>query len=163
MPINNFAPGLYANLSPDGSSVECERTMPEAFESESHRWLPLVIDAQPTYDPAAQIVQPAGYVIEANQVRKTWQIVAKPAPVVPSEVTNAQLRAALIDFGVMPSVVMVAISAIADEPTREKAKAWWEYANAMRRDNPLLNSMAAQLGMSSAQVDALFIHAENQA
>jgi hypothetical protein len=150
----------YARLNADATVVLATAT---ADNLPGAGWLPLTIDAQPNYDPATQLVQPLGYIIEPTQVRKTWQVVAKPAPVVPAEVTNAQIRAALIDFGVMPSVVMGAINAIADEPTREKARAWWEYANVMRRDNPLLNSMAAQLGMSSAQVDALFVHAENQA
>ena len=41
----------------------------------------------------------------------------------------------------------------------EAAKLAWEYATEVRRDSPLLNSIAQQIGLSAEEIDQLFIQA----
>ena len=99
MPTQDFQAGLYANLSPDGTRVECERSMP-SFSADSERWLPLVIDPQPAFNPVTQRRSPS-YIIEAGQVRKTWAVV----PLTAAELEDAdaatqltQIQAVLADL-----------------------------------------------------------------
>lgn len=74
---------------------------------------------------------------------------APPAPV-PDVVTPRQIRWALNAAG-LRGTVEGAIAA-ADQNTKDA----WEFSNEVRRDNPLLNGLAAALGMSSEQLDDLF-------
>lgn len=74
---------------------------------------------------------------------------AAPAPV-PSSITPRQARLALLGAGLLSNVT-TAIAA-ADEAT----KIAWEFATYVKRDNPIIAAMAAQLGLTSAQVDDLF-------
>ena len=89
-------------------------------------------------------------------------VVHPPSPVVPSSVTNAQFRAALIDAGIMPSQIDSAIQQIPDTNTRLKAQEWWNYANFIDRTSGYVASFAPQFSLTSAQVDSLFISASAQ-
>ena len=73
-----------------------------------------------------------------------------PPPPVPQTVTPLQARRALRAAGLAP--VVEAALAQADEETREA----WEYAVEVRRDDLLLAAVAAQIGLSDADLDALF-------
>ncbi len=83
----------------------------------------------------------------------TWaaaqQEEAPPAPV-PDVVTPRQIRWAL-NAASLRATVEGAIAG-ADQNTKDA----WEFSNEVRRDNPLLNGLAAALGMSSEQLDELF-------
>lgn len=97
----------------------------------------------------------------------TWAAVEASKPVetpvqVPAQVTNAQFRAALIDAGILPSQIDAAIAAIPDNSTRLKASEWWQYANYIERASGYVAGFAPQFGLTSAQVDALFISASTQ-
>lgn len=77
---------------------------------------------------------------------------AQPPPrmPVPQEVTNFQARAALMQAGLFQAV---------DDALRAAGgAAWqaWEYANVFTRGGTLVNGMAAQLGLTDAQLDDLF-------
>jgi hypothetical protein len=79
--------------------------------------------------------------------------VAHPRPVpapVPAEVSPLQMRRALNAAGLRPAVE--AAVAAADQEVQDA----WDYATTIRRDHPLLASMATQLGLTEAQIDALF-------
>ena len=76
-----------------------------------------------------------------------------PAPVVPIEVSPWQIRRALNAAGLRASVE--AAVAGASQDTRDG----WEFASTVRRDNAMLSGMAAAMGMTSAQLDQLFISA----
>ena len=78
----------------------------------------------------------------------TW---APPMSV--STVTPRQGKMALLQAGLLDS----AMSLVNSDPV---AKIEWESAQEFRRDWPLLNDMATQLGLSSVQVDSLFALAE---
>jgi len=68
-------------------------------------------------------------------------------------VTPRQARLALNAAGLLDQVEAT-ISA-ADKPTQLT----WEYAVEFRRDDPLINGLGAQLGLTDAQIDALFVTA----
>jgi hypothetical protein len=74
-------------------------------------------------------------------------------PDVPQEVTPCQFRLAL-NAANLRTQVEAAVKA-ADQDTQDM----WEYGNPIIRSNPQLNAMAASLGLTSAQVDQLFITA----
>ncbi len=78
-----------------------------------------------------------------------------PMPVfVPPTVTMRQARLALLGAGVL-SQVEGAINAL-PEPQRTAAKITWEYSTEVHRHNGLVSQMAPALGMTAAQIDALF-------
>lgn len=75
--------------------------------------------------------------------------VAPPEPV-PAVVSAAQGRLALLDAGLLGTVKTAVDQA--DEATQ----IWFEYATEWRRDHPILAALAAQLELSSSEIDDLF-------
>ena len=84
-----------------------------------------------------------------------------PAPVqskeVPMQVDMAQARLALLSKGLLDRVGSE-IEAM-EEPARSNAKVEWEFRITIRRDNPLVLTLGALLGLSSDDLDDLFIEA----
>lgn len=80
---------------------------------------------------------------------------ARPATsvVVPEEVTDLQARLALIAADKLAAVE--AVVAAADPAT----KAWFDRALTWRRDSAFIAALAPSLGLTSEQIDALFIDA----
>lgn len=77
---------------------------------------------------------------------------APPAPV-PGTVTPFQAKAALYAAGLLPAVE----AAIAASP--KLAQLAYSDATEFTRDSPTIAALSAQLGLTSAQVDALFVAA----
>jgi hypothetical protein len=79
------------------------------------------------------------------------------APVVPTQVTMRQARLALLQAGFLTPVndAVAAMTGLDGEAARIE----WEFSNTVDRDEPLTQSMAAVLGLTSGQIDALFIQA----
>ncbi len=77
-----------------------------------------------------------------------------PAPPVVPTVTMRQARLALLGASLLDDVE-AAINAMA-EPARSAARIAWVDATEVRRDWPLLVQLAEDLGLSDAEVDALF-------
>jgi len=84
--------------------------------------------------------------------------IAPPIPV-PSQVTMRQARLALLGAGLL-SQVNAAIASL-PSPDKEAAEIEWEYAAVVQRNSGLVPAMAQALGMTNAQLDALFIAAES--
>lgn len=80
-------------------------------------------------------------------------------PYVPAEVTMRQARLALLQVGKL-AAVDAAINALA-EPTKTAARIEWEYSGTVKRHQPLVLALAPALGLTSDQLDALFIAAES--
>lgn len=78
-----------------------------------------------------------------------------PGP--PTTVSMRQARLALLGAGLLPQVE--AAFDQMDEPDKSAATIEWEYATELRRDHPLVASLAAALGLTEQQVDDLFIAA----
>lgn len=76
---------------------------------------------------------------------------------VPAEVTMRQAQRALLDAGLLYAVE-AAINAL-PEPPRRAAKIDWERSSTMRRDSQFVQLLAPALGMTSTQLDALFVAA----
>lgn len=81
------------------------------------------------------------------------EIAAVKAARVPASVSPRQVRLLLLQQGLLSSVE--AMIAARDAATRIT----WEYALEFRRDDPLLASLASDLGLTSEQVDDFFISA----
>lgn len=75
-----------------------------------------------------------------------------PPPGVPQSVTRFQALAALHVAGHLPAVTAI----MADEQTPVIAKLAWDNALSFERSSPTLASLAAVLGLTSADLDALF-------
>ncbi len=83
-----------------------------------------------------------------------WQQSYNPgAPVIPAEVSRFQARAALHIAGLLPSIEAALAAA---DPLAQIA---WADAQVFRRDSPTIAALAAAIGMTEAQIDALFIQA----
>jgi hypothetical protein len=77
---------------------------------------------------------------------------------IPAEVTMRQARLALLDAELLDDVAG-ALAAITDEKERKTAQIEWEYSPTVRRASPWIASLQGGLGITDAQVDALFIAA----
>ena len=76
-------------------------------------------------------------------------------PQVPQQVTPRQARLALLQIGKLDAV-SAALAAIPDPAQRTAAQIEWEYATVIERNSPLVTSLAAGLGLTAADIDALF-------
>lgn len=97
--------------------------------------------------------------MDASGLKLTAEEVAaiRDAPTVPKEVTMRQARLALLGAGVLAGVD-AAIDAM-PEPTRSAARIEWEYSGAVQRHNGFVAALGPALGMTGAQIDALFVAA----
>lgn len=86
---------------------------------------------------------------------------APPPSLIPSEVTMRQARDVLIDMDLIDQVE-AAIDAIADPLAKRKARNAWEYSSAVQRGNGLLAQLAPALGLTSEQLDNLFLEASKR-
>lgn len=75
-------------------------------------------------------------------------------PSVPEVVTMRQARLALLQTGMLTSVS----SAVAVMPgdAGEAARIEWEFSSTVERNRPLVQSLIGALGLTEAQLDALF-------
>lgn len=79
-------------------------------------------------------------------------------PVVPQQITRAQGKAALITMGVWGGVTAY-VATIADPTERALAEVALNDTLTWQRSSPFLNTAAAALGLTPAQIDALFVAA----
>ena len=81
------------------------------------------------------------------------EIAALPAPTppaIPTSLTMAQARIALLDAGLLDTVD----AGIAQMPRAAQIK--WEFAATVERSDALTQALAAALGLTAPQLDALF-------
>ena len=92
---------------------------------------------------------------EEAAIRAEWAAneAAMNAPKIPQIVTMRQARLAMYNAGILAN--LDASIAAADEYT----KITWEYAQEVHRNNPYVISLGASLGLTSEQIDNLFIEA----
>ncbi len=83
---------------------------------------------------------------------------AATAPAVPSFVTMRQARLALYGAGLLAGVE-AAITAL-PEPAKTAASIEWNYSQEVQRSKGLVVQLGAALGLSPAQIDALFLTAQ---
>ena len=80
-----------------------------------------------------------------------------PAPLVPQVVTMRQARLALLGAGKL-AAVEAAINGL-PEPSKSAARIEWDYSNEVQRHNGLVPMLGPALGLTTAQIDQLFIAA----
>lgn len=73
-------------------------------------------------------------------------------------ITMRQCRLQLLATGLLNSVE-AAIAAIFDVTQRRTAQIEWEYAAVVERNSPWVQNLAVALGLTSAQLDELFVEA----
>lgn len=83
----------------------------------------------------------------------------EPPAAVPREVTAYQARIALLDAGLLGDVEAL-MGSLEVTPA---AKIAWEYATVWLRDSVFIAELAPALGLTSEQIDALFIAAADVA
>jgi len=94
---------------------------------------------------------------EKQCLRNDFNGVPNTIPIsVPRSVTPRQMRIALVMSGIDLNVIENMINSL-PEPNRSVTRITWEYSVELQRDNPILNAMAPVLGLTSAQIDQLFI------
>lgn len=119
----------------------------------------------PFEDPATGVKYPGTWlVLSSAEDRAAIGIteledlpVDPPVVRIPASVSMRQARLALLGAGVL-SQVDAAINAM-PEPQKTAAKITWEYSAEVQRHNGLVSQMAPALGLTEAQIDALFIAA----
>lgn len=89
--------------------------------------------------------------LEPDTVILPYVPAAKAPPV---SVSARQARLALEDAGLLDTINT------AFNGKAKKARIEWEYAAEIRRDSPLVASMATELGLTAEQLDQLFLAAD---
>jgi hypothetical protein len=79
------------------------------------------------------------------------------ASAIPQAVTMRQARLALLGAGKL-TAVEAAIEAMS-EPAKTQARIVWEYSGEVQRQNGLVSQLAPALGLTEAEIDALFVAA----
>jgi len=117
----------------------------------------LIDESTVTY-ASPNIARLTGDTIEEAAASGGLSLVPTPVitPPVPFKVSPRQLRLAMLAGGINPSTVTAAIDAIPDAAQKAAALVEWEYAIWFERTHPLINSLAAGLGLTSDDVDNLF-------
>jgi len=112
-------------------------------------------DAPPSYDPALQHLQQTESVDHtARTVQRGWALVDNVI-----SVSMTSMRQALTDAGFRQAVID-AIAAIPDETQRLYAQDWWATSPVVEKEHPLVIALAAALGQTQEQVDAVFAAAK---
>lgn len=112
------------------------------YEHPVYGWIP--------YSANADDAEELGRQIYAVAVDVAGDPDPAPAPVVPRSVTMRQARLALLNAGMLDAVQAAVAGA------GPAAAIAWEYSQAVERDYGLVPAMAASLGLTDAQIDALF-------
>jgi len=114
----------------------------------------VVIAQEPLEQHHSIVNDPDLFEISDDEIPEIHQFVSPSYEI--HSVTKLQLKLALIDFGIMPSSVFLAINQIEDEIVKETFLTLWSDAVFFERNDPSLVSMAGTLGLTLGQVDALF-------
>lgn len=91
-----------------------------------------------------------------NKLDSNEPVLPPPQNTVPLSVTPRQIRTALVLSGISLSSIEAIIDSL-PSPNKEIALIAWEYSVEFQRNNPLINQLAPLLGLSSKQIDDIFI------
>jgi len=114
----------------------------------------VVIAQEPFEEHISLLLHPELFEISEDEIPEMHQFLDASYNL--QSVTKLQLKLALIDFGIMPSSVLLAINQIENVTVKETFLTLWSDAVFFERNDPSLISMAGTLGLTSEQVDALF-------
>lgn len=94
------------------------------------------------------------YVGSRVEVRTGGDVIRDP---VPAKVTRRQFKHGLTRLGIRAAVETWRAGLDISTQAGQDAADWYDDSNEFERVNPILNAMAAQFGLSTAQVDAAFV------
>jgi hypothetical protein len=132
-----------------------DMSLPEVNSHPAHKLgllLPLEIETDSAFNEKTHNLIHEYFVEEVRVVRKSK---VEPKPV-PETVTNSQARDALTLRGIFPHEVLAMINLIPDPVQKQLALNKWEYGNQLERAHPMLNALAPLLGLTQADIDAIF-------
>ena len=159
--VNGAIVAYPYRLRPDAKQAHPEVSpLPGAWELCTPEQLAALecVDVQAVARPALQLgesVREGAPEFVGGQWRQTWVVTpAQPAPV-PESVPAHHLRRALRQFGMIAGVNAYMAALGEDDEMRES----WEYAPYFRRDALGIEAARVALGLTVAQVDALFVAA----
>lgn len=133
---------------PDNSAIDLE------YQHPVYGWIPFTA----TETDPEKLGRDLFAAAKAGQFSAVAAYVAPPPPppVIPKAVTMRQARLALLQAGLLDDVAQ-AIAAIQDPTQRQAASIEWEYSTEVVRDRQWVVTLAAALGLSSEQLDQLFV------
>lgn len=125
-------------------------------------WLPWVDTPRPVYDATTHALRELEVDTLSGRAQRVWEVYPLPDEVaeanrrgeVPDVVTMRQARIALHRAGLLARV-NAALAAL-PEPARTEAQIEWEYAAEVQRHYGLVKSLGPALGLTDADLDALF-------
>jgi hypothetical protein len=96
---------------------------------------------------------------DTNQEYLDWLSAGnEPDPIdsapIPQQVTMRQARMALLQQGLLQTVNSAVASMTGSQGAAAQIE--WEFSSTVERDRPLVQGLALKLGLSGAQLDALF-------
>ena len=97
--------------------------------------------------------------LSTEQLTQLMDITPSEKPVTIQPVTPRQIRQAMVLRGISMQQVSDVINQL-PEPTRTLASIEWEYSTAFQRERPLVSQMGQAFGMTSQQLDELWIYAK---
>lgn len=107
----------------------------------------------------ADVAQYGGEIDEAllAEIQAEWVPLPPPPPPIITSVTMRQARLALLQQGLLTQVN----NAVASMPgvQGDAARIEWEFSSTVERNRPLVQSLAASLGLTSQELDGLFAFA----
>lgn len=138
---------------------------PPELAASKGAWLVLVDTPRPEYDPMTHGLREAPPLADSFQCTRQWEVFPLPAEeaaanaaaLIPRSVTMRQARLALLGAGKL-AAVDAAIDAMG-EPTKTAARIELEYAGEVQRHNGFVAALGPALGLTDAQIDALFVAA----
>lgn len=130
----------------DGS-IECE------VQHSVYGWMPFTARADDVEAHGREVYERALAMIPAP-----YEAQPTAPPAVPQVVTRRQARQALLLAGRLQDV-QPAIDAIADPLQRGMVQIEWDDSQEFHRTRPTLVSLATAIGMTDADLDALFVQA----
>lgn len=100
---------------------------------------------------------PRAAVLDARKEEDNPDVIAflNPPEVLPP-ITKRQLRLTLVRNGIALALVEAAIASMPEGLPKEEAKIEWDDASAFNRNHPTLLLIAGALGLTEAQVDAMW-------
>ena len=155
--------GAFSNVSFPSPITDAD-VLPFGFE-------PYATAAKPAFDALTQKVEEAAPIKLDGTWVQQWAVIelyatqferdaviaadveAKRIAAIPQQVTMRQARLALLGAGLLDTVETAIVAA------GPAAKIEWDYATEVQRASGLVPAMAIALGMTEAQIDALFVTA----
>ena len=151
----------HGNVAWDANNFCSADALTRDGKADQFRVVPLTVTEPPSYDPLTQSVIRDGCELVDGAWQYKWridalsaeQIEAKRLASIPQVVTMRQARLGLLSAGLL-STVQTAIAGAGPAAVIE-----WDYATEVQRASGLVPAMATALGLTDAQIDALFVQA----